>query len=83
MALLNERATAALELGEIKDRMPTAVHDPDRESQVLDHVASLTNGPLDDEAIRRVFTRIIEENRRLEYQNSDNSPSTGDDAGRE
>ncbi len=67
VALLNERAAAALEIGEIKNRMLTPVYDPDRERQVLDHVASLSGGPLADDAIRRLFERIIDENRRLEH----------------
>lgn len=81
VALLNERAAAALEIGEIKNRMQTPVYDPDRERQVLDHVASLSGGPLADDAIRRLFERIIDENRRLEHLLTEDTKRRQDDEG--
>ncbi len=66
--LLNERAKAALAIGRVKRGMQTPIYDPDRERQVLEHVMSHGNGPLSDAAIRRLFERIIDENRRLERE---------------
>ncbi len=68
--LLNQRAEAALEIGQIKNTMDVPIHDPVREKAVLDRIASLSKGPLAEEAVRRVFERIIDENRNLEHDNS-------------
>src|ERR1700748_99284 len=65
--LLNERARCACEIGRIKKQQNVEVYQPDREKQVLDHVCSIAiDGPLDPEAIVRLFERIIDEARRLE-----------------
>lgn len=76
--LLNERAKAALAIGEIKGRQNTPVYDPDRERQVLDHATRSSGGPLTDAAIRRLFERIIDENRRLEREHTGDRPPKGD-----
>lgn len=66
VALLNERAACALEIGEIKRSIGMAIYQPGREKDVLDHVRSVNPGPLDGEAVMRLFERIIDEARRLE-----------------
>jgi chorismate mutase len=65
--LLNERARCACEIGRLKKEQGVEVYQPDREKQVLEHVRSVAaEGPLDPEAIARLFERIIDEARRLE-----------------
>src|SRR5450432_1494199 len=65
--LLNERARCACEIGRIKKESGVEIYQPDREKQVLNHVRSVAaEGPLDPEAIARLFERIIDEARRLE-----------------
>ena len=65
--LLNERARCACEIGQLKKEQNVEVYQPDREKQVLDHVRSIAaEGPLDPEALVRLFERIIDEARRLE-----------------
>ena len=64
--LFNERATCAIEIGHIKRRMGMEVYSPQREAQVIDNVTSSNTGPLDGEAMRRLFERIIDESRRIE-----------------
>ena len=64
--LLNARAACALEIGRLKREMGIAIYQPDREAEVLKHVQSLNSGPLDDQVIKRLFERIIDEARRLE-----------------
>jgi chorismate mutase len=66
VALLNERAACALEIGEIKRTIGMAIYQPGREKDVLDHVRRVNPGPLDGEAVMRLFERIIDEARRLE-----------------
>lgn len=64
--LLNERAKCAIELGRIKRELGLAIYSPDRESEVIAHVTSVNGGPLDPDAVRRLFERIIDESRRIE-----------------
>jgi chorismate mutase len=64
--LLNERASCALAIGEAKRALGLAIYQPERERDVLEHVAQVNGGPLDAAAIRRLFERIIDEARRLE-----------------
>jgi chorismate mutase len=67
--LLNERATCAFAIGELKKARGMAIYQPDREADVLRHVQHVDKemgGPLGPEAIGRVFERIIDEARRIE-----------------
>lgn len=64
--LLNERSQCAIEIGHIKKRLGLDVYSPSREVQVYDNVTGANQGPLADEAIRRLFERIIDEARRIE-----------------
>jgi chorismate mutase len=64
--LLNKRAECALAIGKIKRTMSLPIYDPNRESTVLRQVMAHNAGPLAEDAIRRLFERIIDENRRLE-----------------
>ncbi len=66
VGLLNERASRAQEIGRLKDTVGLKVYQPQREREVLDHVRSENAGPLDADAITRLFERIIDEARRLE-----------------
>ena len=66
VALLSERASCALTIGHLKRALHMAIYQPAREAEVLAHVCAINPGPLDDEAIKRLFERIIDEARRLE-----------------
>lgn len=64
--LLNQRSQCALEIGHIKHELNIPVYSPNREAEVIRHVTSINQGPLDGGAIRRLFERIIDESRTLE-----------------
>jgi chorismate mutase len=64
--LLNSRAACALEIGRLKREMGIPIYQPDREAEVLRNVQRVNNGPLDQDAIKRLFERIIDEARHLE-----------------
>ncbi len=66
VALLNARALCALSIGRLKERMGQPIYQPKREAEVLAHVRAVNVGPLEDDAIQRLFERIIDEARRLE-----------------
>ena len=64
--LLNERARCAKEIGQLKKTVGLEVYQPAREIEVLKHVRAHNDGPLEADAITRLFERIIDEARRLE-----------------
>jgi chorismate mutase len=64
--LLNARARCALVIGELKKHLQMEIYQPAREEAVLKHVRGVNQGPLDADAIARLFERIIDEARRLE-----------------
>ena len=68
VALLSARAECALAIGRLKHALGLAVYQPDREQQVLAHVRGVNKGPLDGQAMTRLFERIIDEARRLERE---------------
>jgi chorismate mutase len=66
VALLNERAGCALDIGKRKEQSGQPIYQPAREAEVLANVRAANGGPLDHGAMRRLFERIIDEARRLE-----------------
>ncbi len=69
--LLNKRAKYADEIGKIKEKLGLEVYSPEREKQVIENVSNENPGPLTDEAIGRVYERIIDESRRLERESAE------------
>src|SRR4051812_46285126 len=67
-ALLNERARMASEIGQVKRVFDMAVYAPKREEMVYANIFGHNSGPLRDDALRRVYERIIDEMRNLERQ---------------
>ena len=69
LRLLNVRVACALEIGRLKHDGGMPIYDPEREKQVLAMVrdaATKLAGPLETEAVVRIFERIIDEARRAE-----------------
>ncbi|TFH65008.1 MAG: chorismate mutase [Candidatus Zixiibacteriota bacterium] len=66
LRIFNERAGIALKIGEIKKERGLAVYDPEREKRIFERMRAANPGPLEDEAIIRLFERVIDESRRLE-----------------
>jgi chorismate mutase len=69
--LISARARAAIKVGEIKKAQHLPIMDPDREREVIDKICSANAGPLDNQAVERIFRRIIVESRRVEEQKSE------------
>ena len=64
--LFNERTSCAIEIGHIKKRLGLDIYSPSREAQVYANVTSANHGPMDHDAIKRLFERVIDEARRIE-----------------
>jgi chorismate mutase len=66
LRLLNMRARLAVKVGTLKRASGIPVRDPEREQFVLQRLQEANTGPLDQEAVVRLFRRIIRESRRAE-----------------
>ena len=64
--LLNERTAVVEEIGQIKQHLTLAIYEPKREEQVFANIVAHNHGPLPDDAIKRVFERIIDEMRNVQ-----------------
>jgi chorismate mutase len=64
--LLNERARCAEEIGKIKLELGLDAYSPEREEEVMRNVTLNNPGPLSQQAMRRLFERIIDESRAVE-----------------
>ena len=71
--LLNNRARHAMNLGKIKEELKLPIYMPEREKEVLNNVQMHNSGPLSNDAIRRLYERIIDESRRMEREHSETS----------
>ncbi|MBA3514302.1 MAG: chorismate mutase [Pyrinomonadaceae bacterium] len=66
LRLLNCRARLAMKVGALKRTAGLPCCDPERELAVLRDLQNANAGPLDGEAITRIFRRIIRESRFME-----------------
>ena len=78
--LLDSRARCAYAIGRVKRAEGRPVYEPAREASVLAHVRDVNHtlgGPLDDEAIVRLFERVIDEARRIQRLEATRAEDTG------
>jgi chorismate mutase len=66
VALLNERTSVVEQIGHVKRDAHLPIYEPKREDQVFANVASSNGGPITQEAVRRIFERIIDEMRSIQ-----------------
>jgi len=64
--LLNVRAGFALEVGRLKGASGIALRVPAREREILARVKSLNPGPLDGEAVEKIYRLILHESIRIQ-----------------
>ena len=76
VALLNQRAALAQEIGRAKEAVGLATYEPKREEDVYRNVHAANSGPLSGDALKHIFERIIDEMRSI--QNRDRKQAGGD-----
>ena len=67
--LLDSRARCAYAIGRVKRAEGLAIYEPQREASVIARVKELNaklGGPLDEQAIVRLYERIMDEARRIQ-----------------
>ena len=80
--LLNSRTSVVEEIGRIKQHLTLGIYEPKRQEQVFENIVAHNKGPLPDDAIKRVFERIIDEMRNVQKlkmmdKNSDEENKAG------
>jgi chorismate mutase-like protein len=68
VALLNQRAAAAVAIGRIKSENTAPIYEPKREQQVYEHVRSVNAGPLTAAEVQDIFERIMDVMRNKQKQ---------------
>ena len=68
LRLLNARAEIAVRVGETKRIEGLSVLNRGREREVVERARRANRGPLDDDAVERLFRAVIRESRRLQTQ---------------
>jgi chorismate mutase/prephenate dehydratase len=64
--LLNQRAEAALQIGDLKRRQDAPSYVPEREAGIVRRLTESNRGPIPDEAVRAVWREILSACRALE-----------------
>lgn len=59
-ALLNERASAVIEIGKLKHDARMPIYEPDREKNVIANVLSSNAGPLKGRDLERIYERLLD-----------------------
>jgi chorismate mutase len=68
LELLNRRALVAAQIGDVKKAASLPVYEPKREEEVFRNVTANNGGPLSENAVRRLFERVIDEMRLLQRE---------------
>ena len=66
--LLNQRTEIVECIGRVKKEAQLPVYEPRREDQVYANIAEANNGPISNDAVRRIFERIIDEMRGIQRE---------------
>ena len=67
--LLDSRARCAYQVGRLKHELGRPIYEPQREAAVIAHVRKVNEalgGPLDGDAVARLYERIMDEARRIQ-----------------
>jgi chorismate mutase len=59
-ALLNERASAAIEIGRLKRNTSLPIYEPEREREVIANVQRNSTGPLAERDLAQIYERIMD-----------------------
>src|SRR5579862_960426 len=68
VALISERAKAAIAIGKLKRDTSLPIYEPDRERIVFENVQRLNQGPLPNRDLVRIFERIMDVMRNIQKE---------------
>lgn len=68
VALISERAKAAIAIGKLKRDTSLPIYEPDRERTVFENVQGVNPGPLPGRDLVRIYERIIDVMRNIQKE---------------
>ncbi len=66
LRLFNQRARHAIEIGLMKRKEGLPIEVPEREAAIIERLTGQNEGPLDGDAVQRLFEAVIAESRTAE-----------------
>ncbi len=78
LELLNRRTHVVEQIGRVKEAVNLPIYEPKREGEVFRNVIENNPGPLDADAVQRIFERIIDEMRSLQRMRRQNEKREGE-----
>ena len=66
LEVLSERAKCVMKIGEIKQKEKVDVLVPQRETELLERLISINNGPMTNEMVLHIFQEIIDTLKQLQ-----------------
>jgi chorismate mutase len=64
--LLNERASAVIEIGRLKRQLGMPIYEPNRELEVLENVHQSNSGPLIEGDLVKIYERLLDVMRNIQ-----------------
>ena len=77
-ALLNERASAVIEIGKLKRVARMPIYEPDREKDVIANVQSASTGPLGERDLAKIYERLLDVMRSIQGHEISPAPPPSD-----
>ncbi|MEI7811308.1 MAG: chorismate mutase [Ignavibacteria bacterium] len=68
--ILNQRTKSAVMIGRIKTSLDQPTYNPERERQVIGKINQNNQGPLTEEAIYRIYERVLDQSRAIQNAES-------------
>ncbi len=75
--LINRRTRVVEEIGRVKKAAGLPIYEPRREDQVFRNVTENNRGPISDDALKRIYERILDEMRTLQKMRNEQPPAAG------
>jgi chorismate mutase len=75
LSLLNRRAELSIQIGKIKEQFGMPVYSAEREELLIKNICEKSNGPMAEEAIKKIFQLIIDESKKIQNRIVDNNQS--------
>src|SRR5215467_5859868 len=76
VALISDRAKAAIAIGKLKRDTSLPIYEPDRERVVFENVQNANPGPLPERDLVRIYERIIDVMRNIQKKKITATPET-------
>ncbi len=74
VALINQRAHCAEEIGKLKRNSSLPIYEPDRERIIFNNIQRENHGPLTEVQLRQIYERLVDVMRQIQKDEIDSEP---------